>query len=145
MRIASFLKTGIGIALMAGALLGAPGCGPDYALFRVHVTSTNTSHEKRDQVSKCVMTITNESGGVVLDQYYLQPLRRDGTLVQGCSPGEMVSDVATFDYSTSRKSGTLTFRVDAMDDNFNTYQTGESAPIAVKPYPPEIEVSFAIK
>ena len=145
--------------VLAASVLGLGACGPDYALFRVDVTSTKSP---RNNIEECHMTITDENGAKVLDQLPLKtvsgPADTSGnpTLLQGCQGGLTNSNIGSFSYSSSRTGGTLTFQVDAWDNNGQQcgftgvapclpVQTGNSGPIAPAKYPPEVPVTIAIK
>ncbi len=128
------------------ALLGLSGCGPDYAIFKVHVTSA----APRDDIKECRMTIT-DNGKKILDEF---PLEKEyGTdsagqpiLRQGCEGSMTRADVGYFSYSTSRKSGSLTFTVTGWGgpDNLTVIEQGTSEAKEVKAYPPEITVDIAM-
>ena len=141
-------KRALTATLLASSLFALPSCGPDYALFKVSVTSTN---KERDQIDKCFMTIfaDGDEKKLVLDHYQMTQKRVGGTLEEeGCLGSFTGPKIGTFDYSTSRSSGTLTFQVDAKDGNAKVLQTGKSAAITVRAFEPsktEIPVSFDIK
>jgi hypothetical protein len=141
--------------MLAVAVLGLGACGPDYALFRVDITSSYTSREK---IEECRMTITDEKGVPVLDNYVLGTVAGDpndtsGTLSQGCGGGITGQKIGRFSYSSSRTSGTLTFQVDAWDNHGLScgwvvgappcvpVQSGSSGAIAPKAFPPEVQVT----
>ncbi len=146
-----FSKGLLAVGVLAGSLLGMSGCGPDYALFRVDVSSATSP---RNQIDECRMTITDEKGAVVLDHFLLkavagpQDSSGNATLLQGCQSGITNPRIGTFSYSSSRTTGTLTFQVDAYDNSNGGHavvQTGSSDPIAPKAYPPEVPVTITIK
>jgi hypothetical protein len=131
-------------ASMAMASLGLSACGPDYAIFKVHVTSANP----RNDINSCTMTITNEADKDVLKDWVLKKeYSNDGagniTLKQGCEGGLTKADVGYFSYSSSRSSGSLLFWVKALGDNGELIQT-KSARAEVKAFPPEIGVDVAM-
>lgn len=150
MRSLKALSKGLLLAGGAAASMTLAGCGPDYAIFRVHVASASP----RNDIAVCRLTITNEAGEAVLKDYPLQSVwgaDSDGnpTLKQGCQGGLTLSDVGTFSYSTSRSGGSLKFTVNAYNDevliNDDTLiQTKSSDPVEVKPYPPEIRVELGM-
>jgi hypothetical protein len=134
-------------ALLAG---GLAGCGPDYAIFAVKVTSATP----RNDIEVCVMNITDENGVAVVKDFQLERVfgtDSSGQLTakQGCSGGITPANVGTFSYSTSRSSGTLNFRVDAYssetqrDDAHLVESASNQA--QVKAYPPEISVEVGMQ
>jgi len=148
---ARFSKGLLGAGLVAGALLAMSGCGPDYAIYKVDITSIDSSN--RSDIAYCRITITDESGKTVLDHHALN----------GCT-GLTNQNIGTFSYSSSRSSGSLNFTVEAYDANSydpndhknydpndktawpkNLLQRGEVDNVPVKAYPPEIPVTIAIK
>ncbi len=150
------LKTSLKLAGAAVvACLSFAGCGPDYAVFRVHVTVPTTP---RNDIAICLMTITDTSrpgpDNIVLRDYPLQRLYGrdiDGNLKlsQGCAPELTNADVGVFSYSTSRPSGSFVFTVDAYNDEVNhsadtKIETKSSDAIQVKAYPPEIGVELPL-
>jgi hypothetical protein len=149
-----FSKALVVAGMLAGPVLGLCGCGPDYAIFKVNVTSTTSP---RNNIEECRLTITDENGHLVLDKYSLDPVygpldsAGNQTLDQGCAAPLTKANIGVLSYSSSRTSGTLTFRVDAWDNKgqqcgytCTPVQTGSSdaKPVA---YPPEISVSVVIK
>ena len=159
MRSFTRFSKGLYTALMlAVSGLGLGACGPDYALFKVDITS---SKSPRNNIEDCRMTITDEKGVPVLDNYVLGTVAGDpndtsGTLSQGCSGGITGQKIGRFSYSSSRTSGTLTFQVDAWDNHGLScgwvtgdppcvpVQSGSSGPIAPKAFPPEVPVTIVI-
>jgi hypothetical protein len=140
-RISKGLLVGL---FAAGASVGLGGCGPDYAIFKVHVASTTTP---RNDIEECRMTVTDESGDVILDHFQLEKVVGSNgselTLKYGCAGGLTNADIGYFSFSTSRSSGTLTFQVDGVNSNGVAVQTGKASG-DVRPYPPEVEVNVAI-
>ena len=137
-----FSKGLLAAGILAACSFGMSACGPDYAIFRVDVTSTTP--DTRNKIEECRMTITDENGKPVLDNYPLGYLLATDTsgityAKQGCYAGLTPAKVGTFSYSTSRSSGSLTFVVNALDNGGNTVQKG-CATQAVKAYPPEVSV-----
>jgi len=150
------VKTSLKCFSFAGAALAAclsfAGCGPNYGVFKVHVTSATP----RNDIAICLMSITDTSrpgpDNVVLRDYPLQPLYgrdADGNpkLEQGCASELTPANVGTFSYSTSRSSGAFVFTVNAYTDevthNDDTkVETKSTDPIEVKAYPPEIGVEL---
>lgn len=148
--------------MLAASLLGISSCGPDYAIFKVEISSSTSP---RNNIEECRLTILDEKNVVVLDKYRLPSVYGPQvggalTLAQGCEGGLTNAKIGTLSYSSSRTSGTLTFRVDAWDnkgdacghipDNPNVpgckpVQTGSSAAITPKAYPPEIPVTITIQ
>jgi hypothetical protein len=148
-----FSKRALTATLLASSLFALPSCGPDYALFKVSVTSSN---KDRDQITQCRMTIranwkdNDNPGELVLDHYQMTPKRNsDGTLAEGCEGAKTGANIGTFDYSTSRSAGTLKFFVEAINGgNDQVLQKGASDAITVRAFEPsktEIPVSFDIK
>jgi hypothetical protein len=133
--------------VLAGSLLGMGACGPNYALFRVDVSSGTSP---RNQIEECRMTITDENGVVVMNNLPLKTIQGpqdssgNATLIQGCQGGITNPNIGTFSYSSSRTSGTLTFRVDALDNKQNVIQTGSGVG-SPAPFPPEVQVTVIIK
>jgi hypothetical protein len=150
MRSLKAVSKGLLLAGGAAASMTLAGCGPDYAIFRVNVTSASP----RNDIEVCRMTVTAETGEVVLKDYPLQSVwgaDSDGnpTLKQGCEGGMTLFNVGTFSYSTSRSGGSLKFTVNAYNDevliNDDTLiQTKTSDPQEVKAYPPEIRVELGM-
>ena len=148
-----FSKGLFAAGMLATSLVGISGCGPDYALFKVDVSSSTSP---RNDIELCRMTVTNGDGRTVLDDFVLEtvagPNDSSGnpTLAQGCG-GEMTNaHIGVFSYSSSRTSGTLKFRVDAYNapganGGQKIIQTGESADVATAMYPPEVQVTVVIK
>jgi hypothetical protein len=117
-------------ALAVTAALGVSACGPDYTYFRVHVTAAGIQAD-RDPIDHCYMTIMDSSNKDVVKQWRLQATYAsdpDGNPVidQGCGPNMTKSSVGNFSYSTSRTSGSLVFKVDAVDANNVPVQGGTS-------------------
>lgn len=145
-RISRFLLVA---TVAVAASLGLTTCGPNYAIYAVHV---NAAKPTNDLVT-CKMTVTDESGLAVLYQFPLaqQYGGTDSagnlTLAQGCG-GALTpanGDIGTFSYSTSRSSGTLTFKVEGYDDSgTKIVQSGASGPQNVAAYPPEIKVQVTM-
>jgi hypothetical protein len=150
----SFAKFSQGLlaaGMLAGSLLSMSGCGPDYAIYKVDVTSAKSP---RNDIEECRMTITDENDKVVLENYLLMavsgPPDSSGgpTLIQGCSGGITNARIGTFSYSSSRTSGALIFQVDAYNSPANgsqVVQTGKSGKMAPSPYPPEVGVTVLIQ
>ncbi len=151
------LKTSLKLAGAAVvACLSFAGCGPDYAVFKVHVTAPTAP---RNDIAICLMSITDTSrsgpDNVVLRDYPLQRLYGrdiDGNLKlsQGCA-ADMITgnEIGIFSYSTSRSSGAFVFTVDAYNNevthNDDTkIETKSSDAIQVKAYPPEIAVELPL-
>jgi hypothetical protein len=126
------------------ASLGLTTCGPDYAIFSVHVTAAKPTNN----LASCRMTITDEGGKAVLyefplsQQYGGTDSAGNPTLRQGCGGGltPASGNIGTFSYSTSRSGGTLTFKVEGYDDGNKVVQSGASSAINVAAYPPIIQV-----
>jgi hypothetical protein len=148
-----FSKGLFAAGILAISLAGISGCGPDYALFKVDVSSSTSP---RNDIEECRMTITNGDGRTVLDSFVLAtvagPPDSSGnlTLAQGCGGGITNAHIGTFSYSSSRTTGTLKFRVDAYNASGSNggqkiVQTGESAAVAPAKYPPEVPVTVVIK
>lgn len=132
-------------AIAGGASLALGGCGPDYAIFKVHVASETTP---RNDIEECYMTVTDQNGEKVLDRYKLEKVVGSNgaelTLKWGCAGGLTNADIGYFSYSTSRSSGTLNFRVDGVNSNDVPVQTGTQS-ADVKAFPPEVEVKVVIR
>jgi hypothetical protein len=141
-----FLATG----MLAASLVGISGCGPDYSLFKVTVTSANPD---REDIYECLMSVRDENDELVLDRYRLKTVSGGAgePLIQGCEAGLTTGNIGTLSYSTSRTSGTLTFQVDAFNNKNGDHvliQTGKSDPKQPKVYSgpnDEIPVPVTIK
>ena len=147
MRFLQRISKGLlGAGLVAGALLAMSGCGPDYAIYKVNISSTDSS--TLDSIAQCRITVTpSDSAKPVLDHYVLN----------GCT-GLTNQNIGTFSYSSSRSSGSLNFIVEAYDANgydptdrtnhrLQWNENDKPGPIAVKAYngpADEIPVSIAI-
>jgi len=133
--------------MLAASLVGITGCGPDYSLFKVSVTSATSP---RNQIDECLMTVKDEGGNLVLDGYRLKAVygAAGEPLIQGCESALTTGNIGTLSYSTSRTSGTLTFQVDAFDNSnggHKVVQTGASEPKQPKVYNgPNDEISVPI-
>jgi hypothetical protein len=151
-----FTKGLIATVLATAGAMGLGGCGPDYAIFAVTVFGDQTD---RDNISECYMSITDEGGHPVVSNLKLDTIsggidpstgemRRN---IQGCASGQMANNsktgVGVFSYSTSRTSGALTFKVEAVDVNNKVRETCDpNCPSAnVKAFPPEIQVLVTMK
>jgi hypothetical protein len=150
MRSLAKLTKGLFTAgLVAATLSGLSGCGPDYALFKIHVRASSRSNLPRPNgsdntaINQCEMTITDGNGVVVLDHYVLQKepsLDSQGNqkLLAGCQGGLTPTDIGLFSWSTSNTKGTFTFRVDGWDDNRSVILQTATASQAAQVYPPEL-------
>ena len=158
-----FSKRLFAASMLAGSLLAMSGCGPDYAIFKVTITSVTTP---RNNIEECRMSITNENGVKVMDDYplpkvYGKDSSGNTVLQQGCGDGQTNGNIGTLSYSRSSTSGTLTFTVDAWDNTgqqcgytkvapclpVQTSQTSDTnfgPTVAPKAYPPEVQVGVAI-
>lgn len=136
--------------MLAASLVGISGCGPDYALFKIHVKSSPKSElpapngSSNTAINQCEMTITDQNSKLVLDHFVLKNVTSvdsAGNIVSttGCEGGLTPIDIGLFSYSTSNTKGTFTFTVDGWDDNHELIlQTKTSDPIAAQVYPPEM-------
>jgi hypothetical protein len=142
---APFAK-GLFAIVLGAAGLGLAGCGPNYAIYAVHVTSATP----RNDIAVCRMSIADEAGTPVLAEFPLQKVFGTDssgalTVKQGCQGGLTPANVGTFSYSTSRSSGSLTFTVNAyLDDETTVVQTAKSQPQEIHAYPPEIKVELGM-
>jgi len=144
-----FKKSLIAAVLVAAGGLGLSGCGPDYAIFAVTVWGDQSD---RDNINACLLSITDEGGHAIVTNFPLETVSSGidpatgelGRNIQGCANGQMANNsktgVGIFSYSTSRTSGSLTFKIDAVDVNSKVRETGTSDPAGIKAYPPEILV-----
>jgi hypothetical protein len=131
-----------------GASLGITNCGPDYAIYSVHVTAAKPTNN----LANCKITITDEGGIAVVDHYQLAQQfggtdpSGNPTLRQGCGGGltPTSGNIGTFSYSTSRSGGTLSFMVEGYDDENKVVQSGRQDGVNVVPYPPEIKVEVTM-
>jgi hypothetical protein len=148
-----FSKGLLATGMLAASLVGIGGCGPDYSLFKVTVTSSTSP---RDDIYECLMTVKDENGNLVLDRYRLKAIYGGAGehLVQGCEAGLTNTNgtIGTLSYSSSRTSGTLTFQVDAFDNSnggHKVVQTGASDAKQPKVYNgganDEVPVTIVIK
>jgi hypothetical protein len=138
--------------MLAGALL-LSSCG-NYALYKIRVTTSLTSPivapdatpgtktSDRTNIEQCKMTITDENGDTVLENFPLP----------ACHGGTTPADLGLLSYSTSRTSGTLTFQVDGWSNAASKtglpiiLQTGKSAAVAPQAYPPEMpQINIAMQ
>ena len=149
MRAFTRVSKGLLATLAVAASMGLAGCGPDYAIFAVRVSSATP----RNDIDQCRMTITNEKGEKVLDAWVLEAIagQPGEMLKQGCMSEFTPARVGTFSYSTSRTSGFLTFKVSAYSATvpFNPQddkpiQTVTSDPKEVRAFPPEVTVDLAM-
>jgi hypothetical protein len=136
----------LAVGMLAGALF-LTSCG-NYALYKIQVTTSATSPipdptvsgsktSVRENIDLCLMTITDENGAPVVQNYDLKVCGGAGTK----------ADLGLLSYSTSRTSGTLTFQVDGWSTNKTVIlQTGKSDPVAPQAYPPEMpQINVAMK
>lgn len=139
-RISRFLLVA---TVAVAASLGLTTCGPNYAIYSVHVNAARPTNN----LVTCKMTVTDEGGLAVLDQFPLaQQYGGPDSLRQGCG-GALTpasGDIGTFSYSTSRSGGTLTFKVEGYNDSSVVVQSGASGPQNVAAYPPEIKVQVTM-
>ena len=147
---AQFKKGLFAAGLLAASLLGMSGCGPDYALFNIHVKASPRAKlpapngSDNSAIDQCEMTIKDQDGKIVLDRFVLKRVSTtDATgqlkLTAGCQSGLTPVDIGNFSYSTSNTTGSFTFRVDGHADDHNVIlQTVTSGAIAAKVYPPEM-------
>lgn len=134
--------------IAAVSVLGLGACGPDYSLFKVHITIQAANQTELDDIDTCKISVFADSNETVP---VLKDFLLEHTSNAGCLAGFTKSTVGDFSYSTSRKSGALKFRVNAYsvttDSNGNNklLKTGASDMIQVAPYPPEIVVPVSAK
>jgi hypothetical protein len=145
------LSTRFSRIIIAGGMaaisaLGLGACGPDYSLFKVHVSITGKQDELVP-ISNCSMSVYADSDEriPVLRDYPLDTEYNNGELVAGCAGGLTKSNVGIFSYSTSRKDGSLKFRMNAYSDSAAVIKSGASDMVQVKAYPPEIDVYVTAK
>jgi hypothetical protein len=138
--------------MLAVSTLFLGSCG-NYALFKLHVTTAPTSPvsppngtggSNRGQIDQCYLTVTDENNVKVVDGYLLlAPATTDSAgnlVVKGCKAGFTPADLELLSYSTSRTSGTLTFRVDGYDSDHKVIlQAGKSGAVAPKAFPPVMD------
>jgi hypothetical protein len=148
--LAQFKKGLLTAGILVTSLSGVSGCGPDYALFNIHVKasprSTLPAPDGSDNtaINQCEMTIKDQNGKVVLDRFHLKPVtgadaQGQPKLLAGCQSGLTPTDIGLFSYSTSNTTGTFTFTVDGWNTNRDVLlQTGTCGPIAAKVFPPEM-------
>ena len=127
----------IGTGLLLASGLGLAGCGPDYALFKLTVTTSSP----RNAIDHCRVSVTDQAGKCVLREYQFPfgPIDSTGNFVQyGCAGGLTPSKVGDFSWSTSQVGGTFTFQVNAYNANSVIEQSATSKPVAAKAFPPEM-------
>jgi hypothetical protein len=135
--LARFSKGLIAAGVLLASGLGLAGCGPDYALFKLSITASSP----REAIDHCSVSVTDENGKCVLNEYRIPygPVDGTGSFVQyGCFPAMTPSKVGDFSFSTSHVKGTFTFQVNAYNANSQIEQSVKSQPVAAKPYPPEM-------
>lgn len=137
----SFIRLSKGLlatGMLLASGLGLAGCGPDYALFKLQVTTSSP----RNTIDHCGISVIDEKGRCVLKDYQLPndaPLDSSELFVQyGCAGGLTPSKVGDFSWSTSQVTGTFTFQVNAYDANSAIEQSATSSAVAAKAYPPEM-------
>ncbi len=151
MRSLAKLTKGLFTAgFLVASLSGLSGCGPDYALFKIHVRASTRSvlplpdGSENTTINQCEMTITDENGVVVLNHYVLQKegpytdSQGNQELSAGCQGGLTPTDIGLFSWSTSNTKGTFTFTVDGWDDNHVFILQTATASQAAQVYPPEL-------
>jgi hypothetical protein len=122
--------------LASGALAASLSSCGDYRVYDVRVTvSDGISASSREAIFSCTMTIST-SDQTILDSY---PLSQDRG---GCSAGVTKSNVGRFSYTTSRTSGTLTFQVDAQDNEGKNIYSGSASNIVSGTNPLEVDVTL---
>lgn len=141
-----FSKGLLATGMLAASLVGISGCGPDYSLFKVTVTSKDSP---RNTIDECLMTITDDQGKLVLDRYRLKAIygAAGEPLIQGCESALTTGNIGTLSYSSSRTSGTLTFQVDAFDNSnggHKVVQTGKGSATPKAYNGPSDEISVPI-
>ena len=150
LSLAQFKNGLLTVGLLATSLSGVSGCGPDYALFSIHVKSSPKSivppptGSDNFAIAQCEMTIEDQNKKVVLDRFVLKKVtgvdaQGQPKLLSGCENGLTPIDIGLFSYSTSNTTGTFTFTVDGWDSNReHILQTATSDSIAAKVFPPEM-------
>ena len=144
-----FSKALCATGMLAASLVGMTGCGPDYALFRIHVKSSPKSTlpapngSNNTAINQCEMTITDQNSKLVLDRFLLKRVTSvdtaGNTVLTGCQGGLTPIDIGLVSYSTSNTKGTFTFTVDGWSENREfILQTKTSDPVAAQVYPPEV-------
>lgn len=125
----------LSLGLLCAGIGGAAGCSGDYGLFDVHPHfAADVTLNDRVPVDKCVLYITDEKNEPVVSGYRLVPQQTGDSSFVGCPSGQTPSDLGHLSYSTSRSSGSLSFRVDALDSNGNPVATGTSQQWPVKTF-----------
>jgi hypothetical protein len=140
-------RGGTGVAnIGSGGTGGAPsGCVSPCALFELDISSTTSP---RNNIEECRLTITDQNGNLALHNFLLPAVygadsSHNLVLVSGCGLGLTRAKIGTFTYSTPLTSGSLTFRVDALDSNGVIAQTGSSTQ-TIEAFPPKITVPLTI-
>jgi hypothetical protein len=136
-KLVRFSKGLIATGMLLASGLGLAGCGPDYALFKITVTTSSP----RNTIDTCAISVKDQAGKCVLKEYQFKagPLDSTGQFLQyGCQGGLTPSKIGSLSWSTSDVSGTFTFQVNAYDTNHAIEQSATSDSVAAKKYPPEM-------
>jgi hypothetical protein len=104
-----------GLPVLALALLGAAGCS-EYHYFDITVSLDTTlgSNGVRGGIQRCDVTVKNDKGGI--EDYFPIPDPKTGSPVCPLSYQSM----GTFEYSTFKSSGSLSFTVGVYDQAMTT-------------------------
>jgi hypothetical protein len=142
------------LGLLSTALLGAAGCNSDYALYKVHpMFSDAVKASDRGLVEKCRLVITDDKGGIVLNDSEILKLRKissdsNNDVYVGCSGGSTPKDLGVLSYSSSLTTGRLTFTVEALDNVADhvifSGSTTENAKVFANPKSDEITVDISL-
>jgi len=130
------------------ALVATSGCGPDYALYKVHITTQSQKQADRDPIDECRISATDDQNKpVITDQLLGTDYDSQNVLQHGCASTATKSFIGDFSYSTSRTSGSLTFTVNAYStaNGAKTVIMTGSGSAPVSKWPPEVLVNVVIK
>ena len=139
-------RTFLGLGLLAASAIGLGACGPDYALFKVHIQfqskpqAAALTRTDLDKIAYCQISIDDDAGKAVLENYPLKASTTNGSL-HGCESSLTPADIGYFSYSTSRTSGSLKFTETSFDLSDTPLERG-SASGTVKSWPPEVPVEI---
>ena len=138
MKTLEFSKRLLSLGLLCAGVGGGAGCGGDYSLFNVHPHfDPSVVPNDRVPIEICRLSIQDEKGnavigvkdketGVVGSGFQLEGKKISDTTWVGCVGGDTPQDLGHLSYSSSRTSGSLTFRVEAYDANNNILFSGTS-------------------
>jgi len=149
MQILGLSKRLLSVGLLCAGIGSVAGCGGDYSLFNVNPRFDPSLLAKdRDAVESCRLYITDEHDEKVVDGYPLESKKLSETTFVGCSGGNTPQNLGNLSYSSARTSGSLKFRVDALDHNNAVLFSGGSDQMQVKVFHSKsdiVAVDFLLK